>query len=293
MNIREVKKLNKTLKCILVGVAVILFVLSVVLFTKYAERTVIKNNYEEAIAMIKSGHYDDAVEKFKEGNKNFYEGDFTFGNYFRGDRKNYYKDTVELYAYALARRWFQQPYRWMEETQRYLNFIPVAYSGDLYSEINAFKIQFATEYKKYLKTQEEERRKEEESYSHKIPFVGMHEKYIGYTMMGNPHRVEKDNSKYGANMYQWDDVNGNLMLVVKCRDRRVYDVYKYGNRWTDDGKPIFGGSAPKKETMVKKEEKSDPYNVYDYSDPEDFYDDNYDDFWDYEDAEDYFNEHHN
>lgn len=34
----------------------------------------------------------------------------------------------------------------------------------------------------------------------------------------------------------------------------------------------------------------DPYNVYDYSDAEDFYDDNYDDFWDYEEAEDYFND---
>lgn len=31
----------------------------------------------------------------------------------------------------------------------------------------------------------------------------------------------------------------------------------------------------------------------DYSDPEDFYDDNYDDFFDYEDAEDYYHEHYN
>jgi hypothetical protein len=32
----------------------------------------------------------------------------------------------------------------------------------------------------------------------------------------------------------------------------------------------------------------DPYNVYDYDDPEDFYYDNEDDFEDYEDAEDYY-----
>ena len=38
------------------------------------------------------------------------------------------------------------------------------------------------------------------------------------------------------------------------------------------------------------EQKEDPYNVYDYSDAEDFYDDNYDDFWDYEEAEDYFDD---
>lgn len=42
----------------------------------------------------------------------------------------------------------------------------------------------------------------------------------------------------------------------------------------------------KKKTTTKK----DKYNVYDYKDPEDFYEDNYDDFWDYEDAEDYYRE---
>lgn len=36
---------------------------------------------------------------------------------------------------------------------------------------------------------------------------------------------------------------------------------------------------------------SDPYNAKDYTDAEDFYDDNYDDFYDYYNAEDYYNEH--
>ena len=36
---------------------------------------------------------------------------------------------------------------------------------------------------------------------------------------------------------------------------------------------------------------SDPYDVYDYSHPDDFYYDHYDDFWDYEDAEDYYDAH--
>lgn len=35
-------------------------------------------------------------------------------------------------------------------------------------------------------------------------------------------------------------------------------------------------------------EKHDPYHAKDYADPEDFYDDYYDDFADYEDAEDYY-----
>ena len=45
-------------------------------------------------------------------------------------------------------------------------------------------------------------------------------------------------------------------------------------------------SSARKKTTTKK----DKYNVYDYKDPEDFYEDNYDDFWDYEDAEDYYRE---
>ncbi len=45
-------------------------------------------------------------------------------------------------------------------------------------------------------------------------------------------------------------------------------------------------------TRRKTTTKKDKYNVYDYNDPEDFYEDNYDDFWDYEDAEDYYRQKH-
>lgn len=40
-----------------------------------------------------------------------------------------------------------------------------------------------------------------------------------------------------------------------------------------------------------KKDDDDPYNAKDYSNEEDFYYDNYDDFFDYYDAEDYYNEH--
>lgn len=47
--------------------------------------------------------------------------------------------------------------------------------------------------------------------------------------------------------------------------------------------------TPKPSTTPKK---SDPYHASDYSHPDDFYYDYYDDFWDYEDAEDYWERHH-
>ena len=48
---------------------------------------------------------------------------------------------------------------------------------------------------------------------------------------------------------------------------------------------------PIRRSKPKPTSYSDPYNVNDYYDVEDFYDDYYDDFYDYEDAEDYFNKH--
>ena len=44
----------------------------------------------------------------------------------------------------------------------------------------------------------------------------------------------------------------------------------------------------KNSTGFGASDKKDPYNAKDYRDPEDFYEDYYDDFYDYEDAEDYY-----
>ena len=50
-----------------------------------------------------------------------------------------------------------------------------------------------------------------------------------------------------------------------------------------------GSSQTTKQATTKKK---DPYDVNNYSNEEDFYDDHYDDFMDYYEAEDYYNEHH-
>lgn len=49
-------------------------------------------------------------------------------------------------------------------------------------------------------------------------------------------------------------------------------------------------STTRKTTKKTTTREADEYDAQDYVDPEDFYDDHYDDFWDYEDAEDYWNE---
>ena len=51
-------------------------------------------------------------------------------------------------------------------------------------------------------------------------------------------------------------------------------------------------SSSSKSSSSSSKKYSDPYNVQDYVDPEDFYYDYYDDFFDFEDAEDYWNDNH-
>lgn len=49
-------------------------------------------------------------------------------------------------------------------------------------------------------------------------------------------------------------------------------------------------SATRKNTNNTSTSKSAEYDAHDYDDPEDLYEDHYDDFYDYEDAEDYWEE---
>jgi hypothetical protein len=51
-------------------------------------------------------------------------------------------------------------------------------------------------------------------------------------------------------------------------------------------------TSSRKNSSSSSKTYSDPYDVQDYDDPEDFYYDNYDDFDGYEDAEDYWDENH-
>ena len=95
--------------------------------------------------------------------------------------------------------------------------------------------------------------------------------------------------------YRWKNNNGKTILYVECRDGVVTDVTKYweDKYWTADGKPIYSGTRSgysSSSNGKKKVYNDDSYNVNDYYDAEDFYEDYYDDFYDYEDAEDYFDE---
>ena len=194
----------------------------------------------------------------------------------------------------------------------YLSQIPKNYNGIFGKEISKMREENNTNYEIYLK--EEEKRREErekklqEEYGSKVPYEGMSEEYINYTMVGRYNEREEESFSHGEyhiTTYIWyakwyDPNSKSIGLKVKCRDGKVTDVIKMNYYWTEDGMPNTSGVPIDRFAKYKrkyssksteKKKKSDPYDVYDYDDPEDFYYDNYDDFECYEDAEDYFDDH--
>lgn len=131
---------------------------------------------------------------------------------------------------------------------------------------------------------EEQRLQEEKAAARKgVPYVGMDEDWIDITSLGVHddlrHNNEVKNGEiYQANLYDFENSDGALIFTARCVFGRVTEVWDY----RDD---------PWKGSSYTPTYDPDPYDAKDYSHPDDFYYDHYDDFWDYEDAEDYYYEH--
>ena len=111
----------------------------------------------------------------------------------------------------------------------------------------------------------------------------------GYEVMpvpyaGFPEKVRGDRDKLRASLeLAW--VQAEKMLAnVAWAD---YDDILY-----PDGYKASTLRKKPQGTWGKQAKESDYYNVNDYDDPEDFYDDNYGDFDTYGDAEDYYDDYH-
>ncbi len=292
----------------IIYIVVVLLVIGAMIFGGiYLNQKSIDDSYNNAITLIQNGTYEGALDELEKANPDVIDRDDFEWDLKRDNLGECYKNTVPLYAYAMAQMEYNLENGYMHTVNDCLELIPEDYNGELSDEIKTFKGNFKPQYDEFLKEQErlaeEARIATEKAYQEmyaslkkKIPYEGMPEAYINDTIMGKYH--EKDtSSKYGFTKYYWRTNYGDIMLIVSCYEGEVSSVSRYGwgYFWTDDIKPIWNGKNPYTSSSYKSEsksKKSDPYNVNDYSDPEDFYYDNYDDFWEYEEAEDYFNEHH-
>lgn len=289
----------------------------------YLYRKSVDTTYMNTVTLIQNGFYEEALKEFEKVNSDVLDRDDFKVDIKYGGLEMCYKDTLYLYFYAMAQAEYNSESKYMSVVNDYLQFIPKDYSGELSEEIKTFKENFKPQYEEYLVEKERqaevwrvEREKREQEYAaelkNKIPYKGMSEKYINSTAAGKADKHEAEYVKsrgkragYNSDKYYWyADKAKDVVLTVECRDGKVTDVTKYyeSTYWYSDGMPKFWATrqtttksktnSKSNNSNKKSKKKEDPYNVNDYSDPEDFYDDNYDDFWDYEDAEDYYNENH-
>lgn len=146
-------------------------------------------------------------------------------------------------------------------------------------------------------------RKLTETYADRIPFVGMPDKYINYTLAGKASDIKTEKGNYqnqgysAKNTYIWNGSDGYIALKAESKDGIITFVEKYNEKyyWTSDGKPNFSASLPKKKKVYRyapprSDKKEDPYNAKDYSSYEDFYEDYEEEFDGLDDAESYYEE---
>lgn len=139
-------------------------------------------------------------------------------------------------------------------------------------------------YRERERQKEEQRLREEKAAARRgVPYVGMDEDWIDITSLGTHDKLRhndemKNGEVYQANLYDFKNRDGAVIFTARCLFGQVIAVWDY----RDD---------PQEPYSYKPAYDPDPYDAKDYSHPDDFYYDHYDDFWDYEDAEDYYYEH--
>lgn len=283
-------------------VLVLLVIVAMIAVGFYLNQRAIDNAYNYAITLIQNSSYEGALAELEKANPDVLEHDEFMSDVKYGGLDEAYKNTIPLYAYAMAQLEYNNEDRYMQTVNEYLELIPADYNGELCEEIKTFKGNFKPQYEDFLAEQkrlaEEQRKKDEEGrrireqeeaeqLKKSVPYVGMSESKINGTVLGTNYELVHNyewisGERIRANVYRFKKGNG-IIFVARCLNGRVDSVSDY----RDDPWIIRNPSTSKKD---KKDD--DPYNVNDYSNEEDFYYDNYDDFWDYEDAEDYYREHH-
>lgn len=283
-------------------IVILLLVCAMTFGGMYLNKKSIDNAYNYAITLIQNGSYEGALTELEKASPNLLDRKEFMNDMKYGKLKEAYKNIVPLYAYTLAQLEYNSENRYMQTVNDYLELIPVDYSGELCEEIKTFKGNFKPQYDEFLAEQkqlaEEQRKKDEEKrrireqeeaeqLKKSLPYVGMSESKINGTVLGTNYEIVHNyewikGERIRANVYRFKKGNA-IIFVARCLNGRVDSISDYR-----DDPWVIRSTTPSK----KSQKDDDPYNVNDYSNEEDFYYDNYDDFWDYEDAEDYYNEHH-
>lgn len=273
----------KTKLFIILAITIVFEVISAFWYMDYKK---VEEAYTQAIEHIKHDEFDLAITKLSIANKEeLTERKFYYEFIYNKSSASYYKDSAYLYTYSLIMNEYNTT-KSMDYINKYLKLIPNNYSKTLSTEINTFKAKFNEEYNEYLLEQERQRQiEEDEKIRNSVPFVGMSETRINDTILGTDYEIThnsdwENGKKIQANVYRLKKGNA-IIFVARCLKGYVDSVRDFrDDPWV---LPNTGSGYGR-----KKSYNDAPYN---YSTPEDFYDDYYDYFWDYEEAEDYYNNH--
>lgn len=271
---------------------ILIILVSAFVLWKVVGLSIKEYTYQKAIDCIENGDYNQAVELIENMYDYSREGDY-FGLKYYVDEKDVYRETLNIYAYALTKKYEQEgeSASLLDDTIRR---VEDHYRGPFCEEIEIYSEKvWDMHYDEILQKEEEERKR----HRTKLPYVGMKRIFISDTLAGEYTKEEKTPYYYSGKIkyynyrYYWYKY-GELVMIVYCKGPEVVEVEKFyrDELWTEPGQHTFSSLKIIKPERHYPEFKGDMYNVYDYDDPEDFYFDYEDDFDGYEDAEEYFDE---
>ena len=269
------------MKTKIISIVVILLLCGTVFGGIYINQKTIDDAYNNAITFIQNGSYENALAELEKANSGVLDRDGFKSDMNYGSVDKTYKNTIPLYAYALAQYEYNSEDKSMYDVNEYLELISEDYNGELCEEIKTFKGNFKPQYEDFLIEEErkaEERRKKEaqeakireqeeaKRLKNSLPYVGLSESKINGTVLGTNYEIVH-NSEYvngeqiKAIVYRFKKGNG-IIFVARCLNGRVDSVTDY----RDDPWIIKSSSSSKKKTYhdTYDDGYEDVYNDGDY-----------------------------
>ncbi len=283
------KSSTRSMIILIVAISVTIFALG--FFALGMPKKIMQENMcNKGIDYLENGEYDKAIEIFDE----------------LRDEKNYEGLMLGYYANYLRCKGTD-----LAKEKIYLDNISDYYNGKLADTIAREKKSLKKRCEEQFSKLKEEADKDPYKYKDVIPFEGMSIFYIDRTYMGKPYKLEKsqierDGVYYDRYKYTWCTSVGQYLLmdaicidyVTECvvTNITIYNRFLWenglpdlsGRSYVDDSSS--SGKSSGKSYKYNYNYPDDDYNVYDYSDYEDFYYDYSEDFDGLDDAEDYYND---
>lgn len=249
-------------------------VISLLVFWDAKEKERVRQiQYDQGIAYLRDNDYAHAAELFQD----------VVG--FRD------ADGLAIFCYAADQHAQNPAYGSMADK---LAELELTYETEFQPQINALAAILKENEAELLRREEE---KQLEQYSGKLPCDGMPVRFLEYTSLGPPDKIEKckdyEHLVRDRQMRSMTWYNSEQQVVASCMSRfedgsEEETIFAFRYYEQPIGRPA---SEPVPQTFGNPD-WGDPYDVEDYGNAEDFYLGNLEDFGSLDEAELYFDNHH-